>query len=95
MVNPLGQYPLLLMLMLRDGSLYPAADMLTGLGGGNGMTPHISGTSLDAQIRYATGAHDIVKRYLAGEPQERVNLIVENGEVSCLALWKAIFANRG
>ena len=46
------------------------------------MTPHISGTSLDAQIRYATGAHDIVKRYLAGEPQEQVNLIVENGEVS-------------
>lgn len=46
------------------------------------MTPHISGTSLDAQIRYATGAHDIVKRYLAGEAQEQVNLIVENGEVS-------------
>lgn len=46
------------------------------------MTPHISGTSLDAQVRYATGAHDIVKRYLAGEKQEQVNLIVENGEVS-------------
>ena len=46
------------------------------------MTPHISGTSLDAQIRYATGAHYIVKRYLAGESQEQVNLIVENGEVS-------------
>lgn len=50
------------------------------------MTPHISGTSLDAQIRYATGAHDIVKRYLAGESQEQVNLIVENGQVSCLSL---------
>lgn len=48
------------------------------------MTPHISGTSLDAQIRYATGAHDIVKRYLAGQAQEQVNLIVENGEVRVL-----------
>ena len=46
------------------------------------MTPHISGTSLDAQHRYATGAHDIIKRYLAGEAQEQANLIVENGEVS-------------
>lgn len=49
------------------------------------MTPHISGTSLDAQIRYATGAHDIVKRYLAGEAQEPINLIVANGEVSDLS----------
>lgn len=48
------------------------------------MTPHISGTSLDAQHRYATGAHDIIKRYLAGEAQEQANLIVENGEVSFL-----------
>jgi formate dehydrogenase len=45
------------------------------------MTPHISGTSLDAQHRYATGAHDIIKRYFAGEAQEPANLIVENGEV--------------
>lgn len=54
-------------------------------GGGNGMTPHISGTSLDAQYRYATGAHDIIKRYLAGEKQEQANLIVENGEYASKA----------
>lgn len=52
------------------------------------MTPHISGTSLDAQHRYATGAHDIIKRYLAGEAQEPANLIVENGEVSSFLLVK-------
>jgi len=49
------------------------------------MTPHISGTSLDAQHRYATGAHDIIKRYLAGEKQEQANLIVENGEYASKA----------
>jgi len=54
-------------------------------GGGNGMTPHISGTSLDAQYRYATGAHDIIKRYLAGDKQEQANLIVENGEYASKA----------
>lgn len=59
--------------------------MVNPLGSGNGMTPHISGTSLDAQIRYATGAHDIIKRYLAGEAQEPVNLIVENGEYASKA----------
>lgn len=51
------------------------------------MTPHISGTSLDAQHRYATGAHDIIKRYFAGEAQEPANLIVENGEVSRLGVF--------
>jgi len=59
--------------------------MVNPLGGGNGMTPHISGTSLDAQHRYATGAHDIIKRYLAGEKQEQANLIVENGEYASKA----------
>jgi hypothetical protein len=46
------------------------------------MTPHISGTSIDAQERYAKGTHDIIKRYLAGEEQEPANLIVINGDVS-------------
>ena len=51
-------------------------------GGGNGMVPHYSGTTLDAQKRYADGAADIIKRYLAQEPQNPVNIIVENGDVS-------------
>lgn len=32
-------------------------------GGGNAMTPHISGTSLDAQARYAAGTKAILKSY--------------------------------
>ena len=46
------------------------------------MVPHYSGTTLDAQQRYANGAADIIKRYLSGQPQNPVNLIVENGDVS-------------
>ena len=53
-----------------------------GVGGGNGMVPHMSGTTLDAQARYANGTKDIIRRYLGGEKQELANLIVENGEVS-------------
>lgn len=32
-------------------------------GGGNAMTPHVSGTSLDAQARYANGVKDILEEY--------------------------------
>jgi len=64
---------------------HPWRQAVNPLGGGNGMTPHMSGTSLDAQYRYATGAHDIVKRYLAGEPQDPANLIVENGDYASKA----------
>lgn len=32
-------------------------------GGGNAMTPHVSGTSLDAQARYAAGTAEILKQY--------------------------------
>jgi hypothetical protein len=46
------------------------------------MVPHMSGTTLDAQYRYATGAQEILRRWTAGEKQESANLIVENGEVS-------------
>ena len=68
--------------------------MRNHLGGGNAMVPHCqstslihvdiadSGTTLDAQKRYADGTKDIIKRFLAGEPQNPVNVIVENGEVS-------------
>lgn len=32
-------------------------------GGGNAMTPHVSGTSLDAQARYAAGVEEILTQY--------------------------------
>jgi len=64
---------------------HPWRSMQNPHGGGNAMTPHVSGTSIDAQKRYADGAFDIVKRYLAGEPQNPVNVIVENGDYATKA----------
>jgi formate dehydrogenase len=36
---------------------------------GNGMVPHYSGTTLDAQLRYASGTKSILENYLQGKPQ--------------------------
>ncbi|GAA5824358.1 hypothetical protein JCM11251_000388 [Rhodosporidiobolus azoricus] len=54
-------------------------------GGGNGMVPHMSGTSLDAQQRYAKGALTILENWLDGKPQNPPDLIVENGEYATKA----------
>jgi formate dehydrogenase len=43
------------------------------------MVPHYSGTTLDAQKRYAEGVRDILERYFAGKEQEPQNLIVQGG----------------
>ncbi|KAB5593309.1 hypothetical protein CTheo_3227 [Ceratobasidium theobromae] len=59
---------------------HPWRKMKNVLGGGNGMVPHYSGTTLDAQLRYANGAKSILENYLDGKPQEPGNLIVENGQ---------------
>lgn len=64
---------------------HPWRSMRNPNGGGNGMTMHISGTSLDAQKRYADGTKEIIKRFYAGEQQEPANLIVENGEYATKA----------
>jgi len=45
----------------------------------NGMTPHISGTSLSAQARYAAGALEILENYFAGAPIRDEYLIVDGG----------------
>ncbi|KAG8727663.1 formate dehydrogenase (NAD+), partial [Ceratobasidium sp. 428] len=58
---------------------HPWRTMKNVLGGGNGMVPHYSGTTLDAQLRYAQGAKSILENYLDGKPQDPANLIVENG----------------
>jgi formate dehydrogenase len=49
------------------------------------MVAHMSGTTLDAQRRYAEGTQDIIKRYLAGEKQVPGNVIVENGQYASKA----------
>ncbi|POY69906.1 putative Formate dehydrogenase [Rhodotorula taiwanensis] len=53
--------------------------------GGNAMVAHYSGTTLDAQIRYANGAIEILDNWRNGKPQTPANLIVENGEYASQA----------
>ncbi|KAI9674247.1 MAG: formate dehydrogenase (NAD+) [Trizodia sp. TS-e1964] len=50
-------------------------------GGGNAMVPHVSGTSLDAQKRYADGTESILESYLSGRFDYRPeDLIVHGGD---------------
>lgn len=46
------------------------------------MTPHISGSSLSAQARYAAGTREIVESYFAGTPIRDEYLIAEGGELA-------------
>jgi formate dehydrogenase len=45
----------------------------------NGMTPHISGSSLSAQARYAAGALEILESYFDKKPIREEYLIVDSG----------------
>lgn len=45
----------------------------------NGMTPHISGTSLSGQARYAAGTLEILQSYFDGTPIRDEYLIVDSG----------------
>ncbi|KAF9654001.1 NAD-dependent formate dehydrogenase [Thelephora ganbajun] len=59
---------------------HPWRTMKNPLGGGNGMVPHYSGTTLNAQNRYANGVKQIIDNYLNGRPQDPVNIIVGIGK---------------
>ncbi|MBA2240512.1 MAG: NAD-dependent formate dehydrogenase [Solirubrobacterales bacterium] len=48
----------------------------------HGMTPHISGTSLSAQARYAAGTREILECYFAERPIREKYLIVEGGALA-------------
>src|SRR5271169_6266032 len=48
----------------------------------HGMTPHISGTSLSAQARYAAGAREILECWLDGRPIREEYLIVDGGALA-------------
>jgi formate dehydrogenase len=48
----------------------------------HGMTPHISGTSLSAQARYAAGTREILECFLEGRPIREEYLIVEGGRLA-------------
>lgn len=43
------------------------------------MVPHYSGTTLDAQARYAAGTKEILENYFTNKPQNPANLIVSGG----------------
>lgn len=48
----------------------------------HGMTPHIAGTSLPAQSRYAAGVREILECWLAGRPIRSEYLIVDQGALA-------------
>jgi formate dehydrogenase len=45
----------------------------------HGMTPHVSGSSLSAQARYAAGTREILESYFGGRPIREEYLIVSAG----------------
>jgi len=48
----------------------------------HGMTPHISGTSLSAQTRYAAGVREVLECYFEGRPIRNEYLIVKDGNLA-------------
>jgi formate dehydrogenase len=48
----------------------------------HGMTPHISGSSLSAQTRYAAGTREILECWFAGKPLRSEYLIVDGGKLA-------------
>jgi formate dehydrogenase len=48
----------------------------------HGMTPHISGSSLSAQTRYAAGTREILESYFANKPIRTEYLIVDKGKLA-------------
>jgi formate dehydrogenase len=48
----------------------------------HGMTPHVSGTSLSAQARYAAGTREILECWFSGRPIREEYLIVKGGKLA-------------
>lgn len=46
------------------------------------MTPHVSGTTLSAQARYAAGTREILEDFFAGKPLRDEYLIVAGGKLA-------------
>ena len=46
------------------------------------MTPHVSGTTLSAQARYAAGARELLECWFHARPIRDVFLIVESGKLA-------------
>ncbi len=48
----------------------------------HGMTPHISGTSLSAQARYAAGVREVLECWFEGRPLRNEYLVVDGGKLA-------------
>jgi len=48
----------------------------------HGMTPHVSGTSLSAQARYAAGVREILECWFEGRPIRNEYLVVDKGKLA-------------
>ncbi|WP_027158758.1 NAD-dependent formate dehydrogenase [Methylobacter luteus] len=48
----------------------------------HGMTPHISGTSLSAQARYAAGVREVLECWFEGRPIRNEYLVVQGGHLA-------------
>src|SRR5271165_6089812 len=48
----------------------------------HGMTPHVSGSTLSAQARYASGTREILECWFAGRPIREQYLIVDGGKLA-------------
>jgi formate dehydrogenase len=65
-------------------------------GGGNAMVPHVSGTSLDAQKRYALGVKNIIEVYLSGKDNYKPeDLIVHKGDYATKVIISSTFLQAG
>lgn len=65
---------------------HPLRTAKNTMGGGNAMVPHMSGTSLDAQRRYADGTKAILESYFSGKHDYRPeDLIVTGGDYATKA----------
>ncbi|HEY6582334.1 MAG TPA: NAD-dependent formate dehydrogenase [Rubrobacter sp.] len=54
------------------------------------MTPHVSGTTLEAQKRYASGIHDSLMAFIEGRPIRDDYVMVADGEIQS-GSYKAIY----
>lgn len=61
----------------------------------HGMTPHISGSSLSAQARYAAGTREILECWLEGRPIREEYLIVDGGKLAGAGAHSYSVASRG
>lgn len=64
---------------------HPWRSMRGPHGNGNGMVAHYSGTTLDAQARYAAGTKKIIENWITGKAQNPADVIVSNGHYATKA----------